>query len=241
MNWSDLFFDLFYVAAAFSLGVMLISAMNDEHWPRGVIYFLGMFGPLYATWEVTTYYDSRYTVVDHSHRLVEIVRFVFVGFAVLYIKPIESLADPSSVDTFSFVASILLESVLRLGLNLELYWRGQGDRRAIKNHAARTIYYQSLPTCTAYLAASVVAGVYYFAPAGEGEEEGAATTATEPWYLLSDLPFTLTAAVYVLNTVLTAFVNGIHATSGDCKHGGDSAIRENYVPHNIDYLIHRYG
>ena len=32
MNWHDLFFDLIFVAAAYNLGVMLISAMNDSGW-----------------------------------------------------------------------------------------------------------------------------------------------------------------------------------------------------------------
>ena len=36
INWGDLFFDLFYVAAAYNLGTLLISAMNKGDWNRGV-------------------------------------------------------------------------------------------------------------------------------------------------------------------------------------------------------------
>jgi hypothetical protein len=36
INWGDIFFDLFYVAAAYNLGVLLISTMNEEDWPRGI-------------------------------------------------------------------------------------------------------------------------------------------------------------------------------------------------------------
>lgn len=36
INWGDLFFDLFYVAAAYNLGSLLISAMNKADWSRGV-------------------------------------------------------------------------------------------------------------------------------------------------------------------------------------------------------------
>jgi hypothetical protein len=46
VNWGDLFFDLFYMAAAYNLGAMLMSALNPDEWQRGVIYFIGIFGPI---------------------------------------------------------------------------------------------------------------------------------------------------------------------------------------------------
>lgn len=47
INWGDIFFDLFYVAAAYNLGVLLISAMNEEDWSRGVGKFSTLPG---GTW-----------------------------------------------------------------------------------------------------------------------------------------------------------------------------------------------
>jgi low temperature requirement protein LtrA len=94
VNWGDLFFDLFYVAAAYNLGVLLMSAMSDSRqWLRGVIYYLGTFGPLWGTWEVSMFYESRYTSVDYAHRMFEVVRYLFVSTAVVHVKPLELLGD----------------------------------------------------------------------------------------------------------------------------------------------------
>jgi len=270
-----LFFDLFYVAAAYNLGIMLISAMNSEDWLRGIIYFVGIFGPLYVTWETDLYYESRYTVIDYSHRLFAVIRFMFVSFAVLHIKPLDLLGDSKSVEAFSLTLSIFLESLMHMGLNVELCYWGQGDRVAIRNHTARKIKHQLVPTSLTYMAAMVVAAVLYFAPSRDDDDEigkpssggaygdsspyqnstGYGNTTTpydrilaagdsasgyyeeepKPLWALSDLALTLTAFGYLMNILYTTF-RKMRATSGKC---GD--IRDNFVPNNVDYLIHRYG
>ena len=88
INWHDLFFDLIFVAAAYNLGVMLITAMNQDDWPRGCLYFVGIFGSLYTIWENDVIYAARYTLVDYSHRIPAILRFLCVSFAALKIKPL---------------------------------------------------------------------------------------------------------------------------------------------------------
>jgi len=162
INWGDLFFDLFYVAAAYNLGNMLISAMNPDDYGRGIIYFVGIFGPLYNTWECSIFYSSRYTTVDYSHRLFEIVRYLFVTFAVLHIKSIDFLGDPKSAETFSLTLAIFLESIMHLLLNVELYYKGLGDKKAIQSHTERKIQFQLIPLSAAYLTAVIVAGVQLF-------------------------------------------------------------------------------
>lgn len=44
---------------AYNLGVMLTSAMNGTHLLRGVIYYVGTFGPLWMSWETSMFYESR--------------------------------------------------------------------------------------------------------------------------------------------------------------------------------------
>jgi PAS domain-containing protein len=265
IDWGDIFFDLFYVAAAYNLGALLISSMSRENWLRGIIYFVGIFGPLFLTWETDLFYSSRYTVVDYSHRLFELVRFVFVSFAVLHIKSLDLLADTKhSIEAFSFTLSILLESLMHLGLNCELYCRGLGDRDAIKNHSMLKIKKQLLPTSLVYFAAFISAAVLYFGAADNNYEEKTVPSygydidanvedtdyrrtlagggspyeesfQSKPLWELTDLPFTLTAAGYVANIVTTT-IRKYRATSG--KHGD---IHKKFVPNNVDYLIHRYG
>lgn len=169
INWGDLFFDLFYVAAAYNLGGMLISAMNTTDWPKGVVYFIGIFGPLYNIWENDVVYSSRYTLVDYAHRLIAVVRFFCVCFAVLSIKPIHLLGDKKSVETFCLTFSLFLESIMQLGLHAELYFYGEGDRMAIKNHTYRKIVSQFVPVSLTYAAAALIAGISFFSAESHDE------------------------------------------------------------------------
>lgn len=68
VNHGTLFFDLFFVGAIYNLGEMLISAVAvdiddgiDDRF-RAFIYCLGIFGPIFSTWEFGVYYQSRYVV-----------------------------------------------------------------------------------------------------------------------------------------------------------------------------------
>ena len=96
MMAGDLFFDLFYVVMAYNLGVMVKSSMNGRDWLRGIIYFVGIFGTLWTSWEVSMQYESRYMTIDYSHRLIEVIRFLFISTAILHITPMEFMADSTS-------------------------------------------------------------------------------------------------------------------------------------------------
>ena len=171
VNWGDLFFDLFYVAAAYNLGALLMSAMSDSRqWLRGLIYFLGTFGPLWGTWEFSMFYESRYTSLDYAHRMFEVVRYLFVSTAVVHVKPLELLGDPKSAETLLFTSALLGEILMHLGLLVEVYWRGQGDTKAIRNYTAGKIKWQIMPVLLIYVAAVVVAAVL-FAQAHQEEED----------------------------------------------------------------------
>ena len=162
INWGDLFFDLFYVAAAYNLGNVLISVLTPDQWQRGIIYFLGIFGALYGAWERKMNYDARYLVVDYAHRIFEVIRVFLVGLAVLHIKPVEFLSDSSSAETFTFVLCIFLESLTHILLEVELILVGIGDRTALVNHSKRKLKASLIPLSCFYLAATIISGVSYF-------------------------------------------------------------------------------
>jgi len=161
VNWGDIFFDLFYVAAAYNLGSMLISSLSKAQSFRGVVYFIGVFGPLYFMWESKLVYESRYSVVDLAHRLLEVVRVFFISFAVLHIKTIDLMSDPSSAETLCFTVSLFLESLIPIFLKIELIMVGEGDREAIRNHSLRKIKNIFIPVSTLYLAAAIISIVQY--------------------------------------------------------------------------------
>ena len=270
VNWGDLFYDLFYVAVAYNLGVMLITAMNLDDWLRGIIYFVGIFGPLFVSWEADVYYSSRYTVVDYFHRLVTFVRFLLVSGATLHIKPLELLADKESVESFIFTLCIFVESLVHLALNYELYFRGQGDRVAIKNHTLRKIHRQLIPTSVTYLAAAVVAAAFFFSAKadkddekdsyGYGKEEGYdsyknSTYGEDPYdgyqrHLAGENDgYKEARDIWELSDLpltLTAigYITNLMYTfvrKAKATSGEMGALRDHYVPNNIPFLIHRYG
>jgi hypothetical protein len=162
---------IYSVAAAYNLGAMLISSMNSHDWPRGIVYFIGIFGPLYNMWEDDLFYSSRYTVVDHCHRLGDVIRFFFVAVTVLHIKPLEYLSDESSVEAFCITLSMFLDKVMHLIMNVELYLYAHGDRTAIQNHTKRKIFHQLLPTNLIYLVATIVAGYLHFGTTASSDND----------------------------------------------------------------------
>ena len=160
VDWGDIFFDLFYVAAAYNLGGLVISFLNTDDWRRGMVYFVGIFGPLYNTWENEVFYSARYTLVDYSHRLGEIIRFFFVSAAVMHIAPMNLLQDEASSETFFLTLSIFMESVMVLIQDLEVFYVAQGDRLAIKNHTRRKIWNHFLFSLV-YMTAVIISGYSY--------------------------------------------------------------------------------
>jgi len=239
VNWGDLFFDLFYVAMAYNLGVMLISSMNEQHFLRGAIYYIGTFGPLWNSWETSMFYSSRYTTVDYAHRLFEVVRYLFVSTAVVHITSVEKMAKPQSINMLIFTIAVLCESIMHLSLNVELYRVGLGERDAIRNHTMVKIKHEILPRVLMNAAAFVVAGVMFAKTEEDGDAHrllaAAADHGTYKVWELSDLPLTLTAIGYLQNIIFSTISN-FEITSG--KHGD---IRKRFVPNNVDYVIHRYG
>mmetsp|Transcript_9273 Transcript_9273/g.19554 ORF Transcript_9273/g.19554 Transcript_9273/m.19554 type:complete len:733 (-) Transcript_9273:105-2303(-) len=238
VNWGDLFFDLFYVAMAYNLGVMLISSLNGQHYLRGAIYYIGTFGPLWNSWETSMFYSSRYTTVDYAHRLFEVVRYLFVSTAIVHITSVEKMAKPHSIDVLVFTIAVLCESIMHLSLNVELYCVGLGETDAIRNHTTVKIKHEILPMVLMNAAAFVVAVLMFAKTEGDGAHRLLAAAADhgsyEVWELF-DLPLTLTAIGYLQNLFFSTITN-FEITSG--KRGD---IRERFVPNNVDYVIHRYG
>jgi len=264
VNWGDIFFDLFYVAAAYNLGSMLISSLSQDQSFRGVVYFIGIFGPLYFMWESKLVYESRYTVVDLAHRLLEVVRVFFISFAVLHIKTIDLMSDPSSAETLCFTVSLFLESLIPILLKTELILVGEGDREAIRNHSLRKIKNIFIPVSTLYLAAAIISIVQYVQvdeddnyeigkasknvsidhnPGVEDDghmrllaeaSDSSSSYNDHSGWRFADLPIALCCIAYIFNLVYT-YIRKMMLLSGT------EDFRVCNVPTNIDFQIHRYG
>ena len=232
INYGTLFFDLFFVAAMYNLGELVLSAVNQPHQAvRVIIYFIGIFGPMFVTWETDVYYQSRYCVADYAHRLFEVLRFVCITAAVLFIRPMNELSNPQDhVAPFILTLAICLESFMHLLLNVELYYKAQGDRNAIQNHSLRKLQKQLIPTTLTYFVSAVTAAVFYFLP----NNNDLYTVGNTGHWNVTDLPLTVMAGGYLSNIAFTIW-RKLRATTGTVD------IRQTYVPNNIDFLIGRYA
>ena len=90
-EWGDLFYDLFYVAAAYNLGNLLTSALDGKSFGKGIVYFFALFGSLYIAWEESVLYQSRYATGDYFHQFVNLLRLLFVSLSVIHIDPVRRI------------------------------------------------------------------------------------------------------------------------------------------------------
>ena len=99
VNWGDLFFDLFYVASAYNLSYVLF---NDPS-TLGLLYYIGLFGPILLEWFTRTFFDARFSWSDDPyHTSFEIVHLCMLALSVVHIRPVSSMSDPSQPDMFSY-------------------------------------------------------------------------------------------------------------------------------------------
>jgi hypothetical protein len=117
-NWGDIFFDLFYVAAACNLGNVLAA----EPTPTGLLYTAGLFFPIQNLWGYKLFYDSRFYVLDDVwHRGYEITMLTALATVVLHIKPVAVLSHPTqTMDMFVYCVGLCVAYFLALGRLVEI-------------------------------------------------------------------------------------------------------------------------
>ena len=117
-NWGDLFFDVFYVAAAYNLGNLLKDTPSKE----GLLYTAGIFFPIMNIWSYKAYYDGRfYYVNDYYHRIYEIFFLVSIATMILHIRSYEVLSHPKQhPDMFIFCLSASIAFTIAFGRYVEI-------------------------------------------------------------------------------------------------------------------------
>jgi len=167
-NWGDLFFDLFYVAAAYNLSNIILTDPNAQ----GVLYFIGLFGPIMAEWFTRMYYDSRFAFGDDPfHRLFEVINLCFLATAVVHIRTVDVMSNPSQYpDMFAYALGMTLLSFMSICRNIELMLFVEGEPAA-KIVAKRDIINQ-IGQGIFYLAAAVVAGTQYHSNFSKANSSG---------------------------------------------------------------------
>ena len=100
VNWGDLFFDLFYVGAAYNLGNLL----RNERTLRGVLYFSTLFLNVTSIWFDKLMFDARFNVGnDLFHRGVEVLQLAALATAIVHINSVAEMSDTKeNPDMFVF-------------------------------------------------------------------------------------------------------------------------------------------
>ena len=159
VNWGDLFFDLFYVAAFYNLGNILV----DNPSPLGILYFAGGFLTVIGYWNQKLVYDSQFASGDDIlHKIFEVAVLVVLGTNVSSIATVSRMSNPTKyVDMFSFALSCTILWLLHCARYVECYFVGRGQRKNIKHVTLSSIKYQMIPL-SFFVAATVVSGLAYF-------------------------------------------------------------------------------
>jgi Bacterial low temperature requirement A protein (LtrA) len=158
INWGDLFFDLFYVGAAYNVSTILLESPNR----RGLLYAAGTFLPVLDIWNQKTMYDARYvTEADIFHRVLVMIGLAISGIAISNIRPVAILADASNESSmFVFTLMLVSERILSSFLYLEVYSCGIGQKQ-LKLASRRDGWSHNI-SFPFYLAAMTIAAIEYF-------------------------------------------------------------------------------
>jgi hypothetical protein len=110
---------------------------------------------------VQTFYQSRYVCNDYFHRLLDIVRYFCVGIAIYNITPLDLYSNGDTSNVLEFTLAMFVELMIAMGLCLELYYKGLGDKVSIQNHTLVDFKFRNAHLFVFYLAALIIAAVTY--------------------------------------------------------------------------------
>jgi hypothetical protein len=160
-NWGDIFFDLFYVAAAYNLGTVL----STDPTATGLMYTVALFFPILSLWLFKTYYDARFYYHDDVfHRGYEIALLMGLATAVLHIKPVKFLSQPTVYqDIYMYGVGLSVASLLAVGKLVEImacqrYMKSQTGLHPEAFTAVIFDFWSYLTTGLVYAAATGYAG-----------------------------------------------------------------------------------
>jgi hypothetical protein len=227
VNWGDLFFDLFFVSATYQVSLiigedpslngilyaagtflpvmgMYVSTRADRELiatthPMSISYVLSLYFCLRSWWE-RLWYDARYVHDDDLvHRVGELLILVILATAVLHIRSVSIMSDPSQPSMFAFCIAMLLDRVYAFCRYAEVFFLGVGDE-GLKGSVTRLALPRGLGFA-GYLAATIVSGLAYYGQDGAVERRLAQADATNESVASSNIPIWLCFAGFVASQI----------------------------------------
>ena len=217
VNWGDLFFDLFYVAATYNVSNIIIQQPDAE----GILYATGTFLPLMGFWTEKVFYDGRFAVREDDvfHRLYTAAQLCVLGLAVLHTRPVDIMSNSAENSSmFIFSLCLVLERILAIGLYVELYFKGVGQQ-VIRN-VARMTSARMMPQIAVYLGATVIAGVEFWSDDGVLSNRRLAEESTDKTSLAFESPETTFVPILLCLGGYVMYVANLIVTVVCCFPGG---------------------
>ena len=223
VNWGDLFFDLFYVAAAYNLAVIL---KESPSWD-GFLYFVCCYVPLLSQWNEKVIYDARFAPEDNLfHRAMEVLSLLILGTAIQHIRPVELMQNTSANSTtFVFSLCLVLLTVLNIHRHQDVHQNVVGGEEA--KHQVATDISRLLCCLIPYMASMGLAGYDYFLVGGRMRYD----TLTHPEIATNHIPILLCLVGYICQQVF-----GIWDVFVVLPRSGRN-FKEIRVPMNIEFTL----
>lgn len=220
VNWGDLYFDLFYVAAAYQLS----HAFKDEPTAEGLLYFVACYLSIFAIWYEKLFYDAKFVAEDDVfHRVMDVVFLCILGSLVVNIQPADLMKDSQhNLNMFYFATGLALSNAWMLHLYWDVKHRVEGGPEA--TWEGKLQYKRKFIGFAFHLAAAICAGRDYVVKTNDDPDY------TNYW------PAYLTISAYVADTLIYPVVlSFIIIPSMNKSH------YEFNVPLNLEYVLHRIG
>eukprot|EP00934_Nitzschia_sp_Nitz4_P007472 Nitzschia sp. Nitz4//scaffold31_size150131//3535//5854//NITZ4_002807-RA/size150131-processed-gene-0.124-mRNA-1//-1//CDS//3329547596//7462//frame0 len=268
VNWGDLFFDLFYVAAAYNASNILTEAPSGE----GCLYFLATFISVQHIWYMKMSYDARFVLQgdDVVHRTVEVLDLVILASVVLHIHPASVLSQTHDyVDMFGLSISLFCCWLVRFVKYIELCFFARGERELCYVMAVKECKIIAIGLGL-YLAAAIIAGKDYFSSSNNSidtysdydsqvhddhrlladfgtnynatDDDGRSGTDYDDHYSSSSETAVLVNHVPIWLVLVVPIINYvIYFVRFVIIFPNDGSHKKYMVPMNVDFAIHRMG
>jgi len=237
--WGDIFYDLFYVAAAYNCGYMLY---YHPDW-NGVLYFLGCYGPTYSNfWFNKMLYDSKFEESGNfSNFLFETIQMLLLATSVLHSQNAYYMSKGSKYYyMFAFcganTAAIFLYLIRYIKIALGWVRNADSAKTAAKFEILRII-----PTFVTMICATNIAYQTLFSKSKYDDYDGGNKDFEKVSRMLADsyvikdpknMPIYLCFATWFIDPFTRFFVNFVLISKRN--------YRTRDVPIHVEYVSHRY-
>mmetsp|Transcript_30879 Transcript_30879/g.61143 ORF Transcript_30879/g.61143 Transcript_30879/m.61143 type:complete len:494 (-) Transcript_30879:222-1703(-) len=237
--WADLFYDLFYVAAAYNCGYILYYHPNMD----GLLYFLGCYGPTYSNfWFNKLIYDSKFeNSGTFASFFFDAIQMLLLACSVLHTQNAYYMSKGSKRYMWVFCAANTAAIFLYLSryIQIALGWVRNADSAKT---AAKFEIIRIIPTFATMICATTIAYQTHQTYSAKSDYDGGNSDFEKVSRMLAgnkyeikdpkNMPIYLCLATWFIDPITRFFVDFVLISKETYK------ARD--VPIHVEYVSHRY-